>query len=177
VVLLFVQIDAHAFRIPKGTISLGGASDLSVGRKDTDNSDTMDRFRISVESGYFFMDNLEIGAHAGLSYADSDRSDCTSYTLAPFLTYHLPVNDKSNFYLTGRVGFAKSECDYDRYSSDGDGTLWSVGAGWEYFLIAMWPVTLGWSIRTLTTMWNTTVMLTMENRPIYLQPPMASISD
>jgi opacity protein-like surface antigen len=79
------------------------------------------------------MDNLEIGAHAGLSYADGDRSDCTSYALAPFVTYHLPVNEKSNFYLTGRVGFAKSECDYDRYSSDGDGTLWSVGAGWEYF--------------------------------------------
>ncbi len=139
----FFTVDAHAFTIEKGTISLGGSSDMFLGKHDSDGAEDIDHFQASVEIGYLVMNNLEIGGAVGFGFSSSDYSDSTTYSLAPFVTYHFPFNENSNFYLTGRLGYFRSESDSDDLSIESDGTTWSLGAGWEYFFNRYVAATIG----------------------------------
>jgi hypothetical protein len=49
------------------------------------------------------------------------------------LTYHIDLNETSNIYLTGMVGYLKSYYDNWSYSEGAEGTLLSAEVGWEYF--------------------------------------------
>jgi hypothetical protein len=59
--MIFNTTNAGAVTIKEGTISLGGSSNLSIGRYETDESTSIDHFNMSINSGYFFIDNLELG--------------------------------------------------------------------------------------------------------------------
>jgi hypothetical protein len=132
--LLFFNCNsAYAFTIKKGTISLGGSSNFSAERYDTDRTTSSDGISISINSGYFVIDNLELGAQLGFGYYNSDEAEGKDFDIGPFLTYHIDFNETSNIYLTGMFGFLKSYYDHDDFSEESDGTLLSAEIGWEYF--------------------------------------------
>lgn len=131
--MIFNTTNAGAVTIKKGTISLGGSSNLRLGRYDTDESTSTDQLCMSINSGYFFIDNLEFGGLLTLSYSSSGSTDTKGFSISPFATYHLDLNETSNFYLTGMIGYLKSYEDYDSYSDEEDCTRLSAEIGWEYF--------------------------------------------
>lgn len=131
--LFFNGTSAYAFTIKTGTISLGGSSILSAGRYDTDRTTFVDGGSMSINSGYFFIDNLELGGQLNFGYYNSDEADGKSFAISPFMTYHIDLNETSNIYLTGMFGYLKSYYDHDDYSEESDGTLLSAEIGWEYF--------------------------------------------
>jgi hypothetical protein len=125
---------AGAATIKEGTISLGGSSNLWLGRYDTDESSSIDQFIMSINSGYFFIDNFELGGQLDLRYTSYDSIDSKGFTISPFATYHLDLNETSNFYLTGMIGYSKTYSDGDYgYSNEYDSTKLLAEIGWEYF--------------------------------------------
>ncbi len=126
--------DVEAFNIEKGSISIGGASTFELGTHDTDRTHSFDRFSLSLNSGYFIIDNFEIGVFLRLSYYDSSSSESKFYSISPFVSYHYPLNDFSNLFFTGSIGYSKSDMDSDYVlSDDSDGIALSAQIGWEYF--------------------------------------------
>jgi hypothetical protein len=141
--------NADAFTIKKGTISFGGSSNLWLGRSDTDITTSTDQINMSINSGYFVIDNLEIGGLLTLSYQSSDDRDSKGFSLSPFVTYHIDLNQASNIYLTGMVGYSKFYYDYDDISDESDGTILSAEIGWEYFFSSSVSGTIGLRYRRM----------------------------
>lgn len=69
--MLFVSMDAMAFTLKKGTISLGGGSTFEIGNRDSDASSSTDHIGVSFTIGYFIADKIEIGVEIGASYSNS----------------------------------------------------------------------------------------------------------
>ncbi len=135
---------AKAFTIEEGTFSLGGSSEMFIGRYDYDNSSDVDQYALSFDGGYFVMENLELGIETDLSFSDGDSSDVKTYSICPFIAYHLPVTDSSNVFFSAGGGYAKSEIDLDSGSSyDIDGTRLYSKIGWEYFFNPNVAVNIG----------------------------------
>jgi hypothetical protein len=134
VLMICNSTNADAFTINKGTISLGGSSSLLIGRYDTDETESHeDVIDMSIAIGYFISDNLEVGGLLGGTYRDRNDGDIKFFSISPFVTYHFELNEVSNIYLTGMIGYWKSDFDGKFGSDEYDGTILSAETGWEYF--------------------------------------------
>jgi outer membrane protein len=124
---IIIVISATAFEtearlIKKGSISVGGSSNLGT--------DTM--FIINGSVGYFLFNQVELGASCDYRHKhvnDNYYSDTKLYGIGPFIAYHIPVNDPSNFYI--RCGFGYGKVETEHYEENGIET--NISGGWEYF--------------------------------------------
>jgi long-subunit fatty acid transport protein len=126
-------LDAMAFNLEKGTISLGGGSTFSFANREYDGSRSSNSIGLSFTGGYFIIDNLEIGGGLDMSYFSADDYEMKGIMVSPYVTYHFDLNETSNIFISGMAGFGKSDSDSDYLSSESDQTSLSAEIGWEYF--------------------------------------------
>ncbi len=125
---------SNAFEIDKGTISIGGSSDILFKGRTFNESDDSKTFSFYIDGGYFILKNLELGSELSLYYRDSDSEEVKRYMIGPVITSHLPFNDNSNFTLGAGLGYVNSETDEDSGTSYGyEGISIFASLGWEYF--------------------------------------------
>lgn len=129
--------ETEARLIKKGTISIGGSSSFGLSDENYDKGRDQTSLYFNGQVGYFIYDQVEVGANFGLSYfnySDSSIDNITRYSIGPFATYHIPLNDKSNIYIGGGLGYTQTKYDYDSGGDDDeDGISISASSGWEYF--------------------------------------------
>jgi hypothetical protein len=133
-------------QIEKGKVLAGGSVGLSTSKdkvifdgNTTDESNTTNLW-VMPRAGYFITDALAVGTGISLStsstkYDDDDVYTSSSISLTPFVRYYLP----EGFYGQIELGLG-SETDKWKPSDDDDETdkyqlfVWSIGAGYAYFL-------------------------------------------
>jgi len=131
----------------KGTFLIGGTSNFSIGfdteKSKSGNSTTTDgkttSFSLEPAAGYFFMDNLAVGAGINLSTStfkadgSGNKSISSSTLFTPFVRYYF---DK--FYAQGgfQVGSQKTEFKVNSTTTTfKDGvTGWSLAGGYALLL-------------------------------------------
>ncbi|MBA4369614.1 MAG: hypothetical protein C0403_18475 [Desulfobacterium sp.] len=144
IVISATAFETEARLINKGSISIGGSSNLGISNESSDDDNDRTFYNIDGSVGYFIFNNVELGSSLGLYYNDYRHnyvndihySDTKQYGIGPFIAYHIPVNDPSNFYIQCGFGFTKIEyTEYDDgiWDNDVDGKNISVSGGWEYF--------------------------------------------
>lgn len=143
IVCIYFSSNVQAYTIHEGTISVSGSSTGIFESSNTDNSAYLGSQRsdsISVGSGYFIKDNIELGVLLSASYVSQGgliASDSTSYSVQPFVTIHTPISDLSNIFYGIGIGMSYSQ---SRDYFDGPtmtyttrGLIGSAKLGWEYF--------------------------------------------
>jgi len=134
--MMFLMIsECMAGDIKRGTLSLGAAS--NGGFRLIDRSIEDGNYKatfLSFELGYFIFNNIEIGSSVCLRYDSNDDFDARSYSLIPFLTYHLPLNEKSNIFMGIGAGYGLVDIDSDNIDEESTQTLFYGEGGYEYFL-------------------------------------------
>jgi hypothetical protein len=135
---IILVISATAFEtearlIKQGSISVGGSSNLGISNYDNDQN----FYNINGSIGYFIFNNFELGSFLWLYYDDylhsyeddTYYSDTKQYGIGPFIAYHIPVNDPSNFYIRCGFGYEIHEIGH----SEEDNININASGGWEYF--------------------------------------------
>ena len=113
----------------KGGWLLGGSASFSSAKqgnfKQTD-------FSIAPDAGYFFIDNLCIGAGIGFSSSKEEGFDAvTSFAFAPFARYYfLPLGPNAKLFANGSFGFGSQSSGGVSQSL----TVWGIKAGPAFFL-------------------------------------------
>jgi len=130
---------ALAKDIAKGTWSIGASSTAIFSWHDIDDEDNTgdnnsSSYNLSLEFGYFSWKNFEAGTAIMLHYHDNDDVQGYSYFFSPYITYHLPLNSKSNIYTTIGGGYGRAKYSFND-QDDNNVTEKSVYAelGYEYF--------------------------------------------
>lgn len=121
--------------IPKGTLSLGGSSNIFFRSTNLDHGNDSDTYSLSINCGYFIFDSFEFGTALLLSHVDRKSRETNTYSIEPYISYHFPVDLRQNFYISPGIGLLKSETEElgpRSYSSEG--FKFFTELGWEYFL-------------------------------------------
>lgn len=144
-IALFVCFGASA-QIEKGKILAGGSVGLSSSNYreivdgSTDYESNSIYFWVIPRAGYFITDALAVGTGISLStqstkFDDDDVFATSSISLTPFVRYYLP----QGFFGQFELGFGSKTEKWK--PSDGDDEIdkfklfvWSIGAGYAYFL-------------------------------------------
>lgn len=137
------SINALAGDIEQGTLTLGASSSAAIYWRDYQDDyggENTSSYGFSLEFGYFFMRNAEMGSAARFSYHEREDSNAVGFGFAPYLTYHIPLSLKSNLYTTLGASYSRNTFSDDEYV-----TIQSVFAevGYEYFLSDRIAVALG----------------------------------
>jgi outer membrane protein len=144
-VFFFMHAGAAA-QIEQGRILASGSVGLSfqnykaVYDGNTDSERKSTNFYLSPRAGYFITDAIAVGAGIDLSlsaskYDDDEKYNGTSIFFSPFVRYYFPQKFFGQFELG--IGSSKDKWTYpnepdDEYKSKS--FLWSLGAGYAYFL-------------------------------------------
>ena len=144
---------AASAQIPKGTIMVGGSSNLNFTSNNADAGDDSD-FTLGAKGGYFFSDNLVGGLN--LYYNKYSEATDGTFGIGPFVRYY--VNGKIflgagfNSYSSGdfssseiplEVGYAfflndvvalEPELKYSIYGGDADGAAFGLNVGISVYL-------------------------------------------
>jgi hypothetical protein len=114
-----------------GTYMLGGSAGTGYTLTSGSNS-----FNISLSPnlGYFFTDNLAIGASLPLSlYIQEDYTNL-NYGFGPFFRYYFGQTSAIMYFVTGSFGISGYSIKYDDTSSSSSGITGKAGVGGTYFL-------------------------------------------
>jgi len=149
--VLSLAVHADAYTIKQGAIPIG-VSAYNETRNFEHGSNVREQY-LSVNGGYFLKDNIEIGT--GLSndhyYSSSQRR--TSWSLSPYVRFHMPLDERSNVYAGAGIFFTTMDIDSGsgrNNSQDSSGI--TLGVGWEYFFNANVALTVGLSYSRVE--WN-----------------------
>jgi quinol-cytochrome oxidoreductase complex cytochrome b subunit len=115
----------------KGTYMLGGSASTGYSITSGDNA-----FNISLAPnlGYFFSENLAIGASLPLSlYILKDYTNL-NYGFAPFFRYYFGQSSAIMYFVTGSFGISGYSQKYDDTSSSSSSITGRAGFGGTYFL-------------------------------------------
>ena len=132
-VLFLFAVSVQAYEIQKGTISIGGASNIFYKSRNFDKSGTSKTYSLFLDGGYFIRNNLELGAELLLESYDAGDYESRSYSLSPFIMYHIPLDEQSNIIAGGGLGYSKYETDEDNTTYESRGATMFGEVGWEYF--------------------------------------------
>ncbi|MCU0822933.1 MAG: porin family protein [Spirochaetes bacterium] len=136
IVFLCSQSDARS--IDQGTIAIGGNLNAFSETRNLKKGDDSDKYYFYINGSYFTIRNVEIGTGMYYDSFKSDSQKITSWSLSPFIAYHLSLNENSDVY--GRAGvFLTSQnnsqdinnASTQKWSADSTGI--QIEAGWEYF--------------------------------------------
>ena len=106
---------------------LAGGSASFISQKETGQSQSSTLFTFAPNAGYFFADNLAIGA----AIQFQSTSGYSSFIGAPFVRYYfLPLGDNAKLFGQGSFGFGSASSGSQSRSS----TAWSISAGPAFFL-------------------------------------------
>ncbi len=133
---VFFNNIVYAKNLKRGTKSIGGSSSyLLFGNTEYDDGDTTERFKIGMTFGSLVRTNFEMGAGFEYGYNEYEYATSTTkkefYTLAPYVTKHVPITSLSNLTFTGQVSFSKTK--HENGNSVTYKT-WLVSVGWEHFV-------------------------------------------
>lgn len=140
VIMIFIFPVAAALggEIEQGTIAIGASSNALFYFSDYSSDDYGNSSRglsVSMEAGYFFLKNLEIGTAISLSLSDATDYSGQSYFLKPYIGYHWTLTEKSNFYVQVGGGYGCGSTDNDSgIDSNTEATIIFAELGYEYFL-------------------------------------------
>lgn len=141
--------EVEARLIKKGSVSIGGLSNLGISNVNRGNGNDSTSFMFSGSVGYFVFDKVELGTSFGIGYSkyrNSSTDNLQYYSISPFVSYHIPINDPSNFYIGCGAGYAKNKINYDDddfEDYDDDGKMISAFIGWEYYINQSLALRLG----------------------------------
>lgn len=111
----------------KGTWLVGGSAGFSTSKQSGSSSTTT--VNISPDAGYFFADNLAVGANIGFM---SVKDAYTQFNIGPFVRYYfLPLGENAKLFGQGNIGFGSYK------PSGGSSTSsfnWGLAAGPAFFL-------------------------------------------
>lgn len=134
--LIFLANTAHAGDIERGTYSVGVSSNaiFQYSRTTDDENAVNDSkyYRLTLDMGYFFFTNVELGVGLGYDKNDGEDYGSSGYMVTPYFAYHLPLNDKLNALLQLGAGYARYEDDSDRWQNTNK--LIYGETGLEYFM-------------------------------------------
>lgn len=135
-ILLFTP-NAYAKNLKQGTYSVGGESNIGFHKVEYESSN-QDSTEIGLDTtfGYFFSDNVELLASLLYSMEEQSRLEISMMGIGGGVTFHIPVEEKINYYLELMFGLMNVDYDYDRSQSDYDvdSNFISFGLGIEYFI-------------------------------------------
>ena len=132
-VLFLFAVSVQAYEIQKGTISIGGSSNVLFMSRNYDKGDDSTTYYLFVDGGYFIRNNLELGAELLLESYDAGDYESRSYSLSPFIMYHIPLDKQSNIIAGVGLGYSKYETDEDNTTYGSKGATMFGEFGWEYF--------------------------------------------
>jgi hypothetical protein len=148
-ILILFANSALAGDIERGTCSVGVSSNAFFQySRTTDNKNDVDDnryYELALDMGYFILTNFELGSGLGYYKSDGEAYGSTGYWVAPYLAYHLPLNDKLNGLFRLGAGYGRYEADSNLWQ-DTDKLIYGE-TGLEYFLSS--NVALGLSARWL----------------------------
>jgi len=148
----FVAFAASA-QISQGTILLGGSSNLGFTSNNEDAGDDS-QFDLSVQGGYFVIENLAIGATIG--YSKWSEADDATITIGPMARYYFngkifagagfavqKTGDFSGSVIPLQVGYAaflndavaiEPSLNYSVYGGDYEGSSFGLNVGISVYL-------------------------------------------
>lgn len=115
----------------KGTYMLGGGA--STGYTFTSGNNPF-YMSLSPNLGYFFTNNLAIGASLPLSLYIQEDYTSLNYGFAPFFRYYFGQTSAIMYFFTGSFGISGYSSKYDDTSSSSSGIAGKAGVGGTYFL-------------------------------------------
>ena len=111
----------------KGTIRVGGASNLNFTNLKIDGADySTNTLMLGVDAGYFVMDNLSIDVDVSVNYQKEEDESMTQYTIGAGARYWFPAK----FFVGGGVDLMTIS--FDGFSESGTGL--KLKAGLVHFL-------------------------------------------
>jgi len=117
-------------QIQQGTIMAGASSNLGFRSYKPDGSDNISTFNISVDGGYFVMDNLAFGLNLGLSTSDNGTYNVTQTSIGAFGRYYI----QGKFFLGAGYSGSKYKSKYDGGSSESSSNTVSFEGGYAAFI-------------------------------------------
>ena len=123
-------LNAHS-QTEKGTLMLGGGASTGI-----DFNDDYNVFHISLspDIGYFFSDDLAIGAYLPLGLTSYEGYRGFNYGITPFFRYYFGQTSDIMFFVTGGFGIRGWSSKYNDTSSSSSGVIGNAGVGGTYFL-------------------------------------------
>ena len=142
-ILLVVTIMASQMiaQIEKGTKRFG--PDMSISSQfsalNQDNSSSTINFFLGLTGGYFFLNNLEIGADIELFASNARFAGVTSFsstgiTAGPKLVYMTPLRENLYLPLSVGYGFSSSRSSDNFGDASFSGNEFTLGSGLEYIV-------------------------------------------
>jgi len=135
--LLFLIITFFYFQsqaqTSKGNLLLGGTANISSNSNEIIDSNTFN-LGINPNLGYFFIDDLAIGATVGFNYFNGNNFSSTNIGIAPFIRYYFVSTD--NHGIFGFAGFGISNINSKTGTSkdSSSSTNGNLGVGYVIFL-------------------------------------------
>lgn len=103
----FAQTEAgHGFVGAKSGIGFNSTKVSTKTGKSTVSTPADNNFNLNLNGGYFVIDNLAIGGLVDLGVGFSGDNSNVAYTVAPKLTYFVPVDSQFRPYANLYVGYA-----------------------------------------------------------------------
>ncbi|MBE9488884.1 MAG: outer membrane beta-barrel protein [Bacteroidetes bacterium] len=138
--------------LPQGTVEIYGDIEMSASfhesQRNGGSTTGNDTQSVSIVTTYYAINNVGIGLSveydsSEMTATNNSKSELSSYTIGPSLTYNMSLNEKFSFKITGVIAKVSSEFKGGGSTSKANGMAWLGRADLAYFFIDLVSLNAG----------------------------------